>query len=251
MKKSTKSVALVLSAMMLLPVVSGCGNSQESETGSTVSAETASSKTSEATSSETSEGKPVLKHLIGSISTDPNKGYLKSRLQELTGYEVEYEMLPKENSLDALNLKLASGINYDIITTGADITSRATMDKLARQGALTQLDDLIKEYGPNVEQSVNQVCWDMTMVDGKKYMIANIDPGSTPKGNFWCPFIVREDLCEKLDMKFPDTLDGFVEFLTAVKEQDPAGKGDQNIPFTIFPGSDLSVIRSAFGIYHG
>ncbi len=248
-----KAIALALCLAMSLTLFGCDGNSGSSDSSGSSSASGANSTSQDSSETSTTETAsdsgdlPVLTMLIQSGDYDPNDYYVTKKMKEMTGYTVKYEMLPKENMLDVLNLKLAGGSDYDIFTISYTTAVRSQMDKWARQGALAELDDLIAQYGPNLEEKVDQRCWDMTEVDGKRYIIANLEPSVVPEGNAWNPFFVRTDMAEEIGMEFPDTLDGFVEYLTAIKEK----YGDSVAPFSICPTSDLSYLKGAFGLYFG
>lgn len=247
-----KAIAFAVCLAMLLTLVACGGDSGSSATtpnsSTTSSSESSKEKEEESIASSdanTQDDLPELKMLIQSGDYDPNEYYITKKMKELTGYTVNYEMLPKENMLDVLNLKLAGGSDYDIFTISYSTAVRSQMDKWARQGALAELDDLIAQYGPNLEAKVNQRCWDMTAVDGKRFIIANLEPSVVPEGNAWCPFYVRTDMAKEINMEFPDTRDGFVEYLKAIKEK----YGDSVAPFSICPTSDMSYLMGAFDLY--
>lgn len=250
-----RAIAFLMCMAMLLTVLAACGgNDNSSASTPDSSSETSSETSSEESSEESSEAStaedgdlPVLKMLIQSGDYDPNEYYITKKMKEMTGYTVEYEMLPKENMLDVLNLKLAGGSDYDIFTISYSTAVRSQMDKWARQGALAQLDDLIAQYGPNLEAKVNQRCWDMTEVDGKRYIIANLEPSVVPEGNAWYPFYVRTDMSEEIGKEFPDTREGLVEYLKAIKDK----YGDSVAPLSICPTSDMSYLKGSFGLYFG
>ncbi|MCI9553625.1 MAG: extracellular solute-binding protein, partial [Acutalibacter sp.] len=164
-----KAIAFAVCLAMLLTLVA-CGGDSGSSASTPNSSTTSSSESSKEKEEEsiassdanTQDDLPELKMLIQSGDYDPNEYYITKKMKELTGYTVNYEMLPKENMLDVLNLKLAGGSDYDIFTISYSTAVRSQMDKWARQGALAELDDLIAQYGPNLEAKVNQRCWDMT-----------------------------------------------------------------------------------------
>lgn len=247
-----KAIAFAMCLAMLLTLVA-CGGDSGSSASTPNSSTRSSSESSQEKEEEsiassdanTQDDLPELKMLIQSGDYDPNEYYITKKMKELTGYTVNYEMLPKENMLDVLNLKLAGGSDYDIFTISYSTAVRSQMDKWARQGALAELDDLIAQYGSNLEAKVNQRCWDMTAVDGKRFIIANLEPSVVPEGNAWCPFYVRTDMAKEINMEFPDTRDGFVEYLKAIKEK----YGDSVAPFSICPTSDMSYLMGAFDLY--
>lgn len=227
-----KKIVAMLCVAMLAAGLCSCGSNDNGTSGADNSAK-----------------KPTLKYLVNSMPVDPNDYYAPNKMEEITGYKVDYEMLPAENPVDSLNLKIASGVEYDIVSVGTALELRALFDTFARQGALAELDELIDKYGPNIEKYVDPLCWEMTDVDGKRYVIANMDPTAIPEGNTWNTFVVRDDLLKKLGMEFPTTLEGFKELLQAIKDQDPGKKGNENIPFTFCSLNDISILKAPFGIY--
>ncbi len=243
------SLAMLLCLAMLVSLLTACGGEGQSSQQSSSGSQQSSSEAEQKDTAGSEEELPQLKMLIGSANIDPNDYYVSKKMKELTGYDVLYDMLPSENTEEVLNLKLSGGSDYDIITIGSSNAMRAQMENFARQGALAQLDDLLEEYGSNLLEKVDPICWSMTEVDGKRYIIANKDPSVIPEGNIWQPFMVRTDWLKKMNMEFPDTKEGLRDFLQAVKDQDPGGNGSMNIPMLLAPGGDLAMIRSAFDIY--
>ena len=61
------------------------------------------------------EEKTVLQVLGYNASFDPNADPIAKEIEEVTGYKVEYYMLPAENADEKLNVELSSGSNYDIL----------------------------------------------------------------------------------------------------------------------------------------
>ncbi len=249
-------LSMLLCLALLASLLAACGGDGQSSQQSSSSSQQSSSKaesSSETESKDTAEpGEelPQLKMLINSANIDPNDYYVPKKMKELTGYDVVYDMLPSENSNDVLNLKMSGGSEYDIITVGSSNAMRAQMETFARQGALTQLDDLLEQYGQNLLDKVDPICWSMTEIDGSRYIIANKEPAVIPEGNIWCPFMVRTDWMKKMNIEeFPDTKEGLRDFLQAVKDQDPGGNGNLNIPLVLAPDSDFAMLRSAFDIY--
>ena len=69
-------------------------------------------------------------------------------LEERTGYHVEYDMLPQDKREEKLNLVMAYGDSYDIVTIMG--SGRARYIDYAEQGALIELVPLIDQYAPNI-----------------------------------------------------------------------------------------------------
>ena len=197
-----------------------------------------------------SEVKPTLQFLMPNVSIDPATYYPALTEQALTGYKIEYEMLPAENSLDALNMKIATGTEYDLIHVGGNYANRAALENFAKQGALVELDDLLAEYGPNILAAVSERAWEMTKVDGKTYVIPNLDPAVNPKGNMFDQIVLRQDWMDALNLATPTTTAELRDVLQAFKDNDPGSQGEQNIPFVLASTPNIGCIMGSFGIYH-
>ena len=191
------------------------------------------------------EEKPVLQVLGYNASFDPNADPIAKEIEEVTGYKVEYYMLPAENADEKLNVELSSGSNYDIL-----MLLSSQYHKLVGQGALMPLDDLISEYGQNITNAIYPETWKSCQLDGVTYAIPYRKEYTKDVTDF---ILVRKDLLDKANIEIPKTLDEFYDALVAIKEAYP-----DMIPLT-GPGSTEAMagssgklsptINSAFGIY--
>lgn len=191
------------------------------------------------------EEKPVLKVLGFNAAFDPNDDINAREIEKVTGYKVEYSMLPAENANEKLNIELASGTSYDIIKLNS-----TQYFQLVGRGALMPLDDLLNEYGQDVKAAVHETSWKASQYDGKTYAVPMRKEYTKDIMNM---IVVRKDLLDAIGMAIPTTLDEFYEALKAVKEAYP-----NMIPLT-GPMSDQGsgakewvlspTISSAFGIY--
>ena len=68
-------------------------------------------------------------------------------LSKHTGYEIEFDTLPEQNSNDRLNLIFSSGnIDYDYIRIGSGDVERSLFATYASRGLLEDLTDKIPGY---------------------------------------------------------------------------------------------------------
>lgn len=202
-----------------------------------------------ATASGNSEVKPTLKALVSYKSgLDYNNYPVQKYLEEKTGYKVQYDTLPADNANDKLNAIMASGADYDYITTW-DKTRYADY---AQQGALTDLKPLVKKYGPNITKNITEEMLSVVSVNGSYFCIPTVSPsGRKDSANVGNGIMVRQDLLDKLGLSAPKTLDDFTAILQAVKDKDPNGQGSKNIALTLDQNmSDIAScgIGGAFGI---
>lgn len=194
--------------------------------------------------------KPTLKYLSTWMSDDYNTYPVAKYLEEKTGYHVEYEMLPQDKPEDKLNLIIASGEPYDIVSIYGTTQMKALYSDYAKRGALTELDPLINKFGENIKNSIPAETFNTVKVDGKIYSIPNMAPNVNPVGNSFVGIMIRQDWLEKVNLKMPKTLDEFTEVLKAFKEKDPGGNGNKNIALTTGGDGSIQGIQGAFGIYN-
>ncbi len=229
MKKIVKCKR-ILSAAACVSVaalaLAGCGNPQAAK--------------------EDNGSKPILK-AMGVYQKDDYNAYPVAKvLEERTGYHVEYDMLPQDKWEEKLNLVMASGDSYDIVTIMG--SGRARYIDYAEQGALIELGPLIDQYAPNIKAHVAESSLEEATVDGKLYGIPNgsaVKPGNTVANT---AIAVRADLLEQAGIQKPETLEEFTQFLREIKAKDPGGNGSNNIPMVISSTPEVNGLMGAFGI---
>ena len=199
--------------------------------------------------------KPTLKILMNNITADPNTYPVAKMLEEKTGYKVQYDLLPSDNVEEKLNLILSSQEEYD----GIQILSkyREKFVDYAKQGALTELDELAEKYGVNMKTCFTNKTWDAGRVDGKLYGIVTCSARKTevtesgeiierPSG-MGTMLLVRTDIMKKAGIeKIPETIDEFTDMLRAMKKL--SSNSMQSAPLTTTSDLALPGITGAFGI---
>lgn len=219
-----KFVSVLLAVTLVLTCFAGCTSKNKVSSNENVKQESSKQQTTEPEKTQKEEVKPVLKRLGNFAKFDLKNDPSALVIKEITGYDFEYDMLPAENPIDKLNLILSSGQYYDMIQVPKD-----AYYKYALQGALTPLDDLLKEHGPNVIKAISQKFLDAIRVDGKTYGIpAPVVGGGTMID---VGMYMRKDWLESVGMDMPKTLDEYKNVLKAFKDKNP-GKADQVIPLT-------------------
>ncbi|HZG77804.1 MAG TPA: extracellular solute-binding protein [Paenibacillus sp.] len=203
-----------LAFLAILSVAAGCSNGSDGaaeDAGTSEPAGNAAPATAEPPAG--SEEKPALR-ILGSFAPniDPEKDIMVGEIEQRTGYDVEYVMLPQDKPDEKLNLEVASGANYDILTLTAP-----QFYKLAAQGALMPLDDLIAQHGANIKNAIKEESWDLSRMDGSIYGI----PQKNERPNIEHTIAFRQDILDGLGLKPPETIAEFVEVLKAVKTAHP------------------------------
>lgn len=226
-KRVLSIAASVLSAALLLSACSG-GKTPDA-TPSSGSSGSGDSSAKPAESSAKPAEKPKISVLAGNVSghtpnvSDWNENIYVKKMEELTGTDLDFEFLPANEYDTQLTLRFASNELADMIGTTA-IDSVAHPNAV-EQGAFTQLNDLIDQYGPNLKAKIPEEVWKSpkVSVDGKIYGI----PMLVPHANTTAMFI-REDWVEKLNIDLPKTLDDYLAYFELVKTEDMDGNGDPN-----------------------
>ena len=171
----------------------------------------ASGSSEENSSATSGNEKTVLNYVYSNVAFNPADEPIKDTLEEVTGYEVVYHMLPADNPAMKLNMELASGTSYDIVRISTDWFAN-----LVSQNALQPLNDLIDEYGPNIKEHINPEFFDATTVNGKIYGIPN--GTANPYGVYW-GIAFRQDILDEYGIALPADLDSFTECLREIKEK--------------------------------
>ena len=128
------------------------------------------------------------------------------------------------------NLVLASGEYPDMFFKCGFAST--DLDKYGKQGLFLPLEDLIKQYAPNLTAKMDEMNgWDyITSGDGHIYSLPGIERQNGAVTTYW----VNKKWMDNLGLQEPKSLDELYNVLKAFKEQDANGNGDPNdeIPLT-------------------
>lgn len=123
---------------------------------------------------------------------------------------------------DAYNLMVASGELADLIC----YKNMSEMEKLGMDSGLIPLNDLIKEYAPNIQNLLDS---DIKFKNAATAYNGNIyQVPYSADGFFQECWWIRQDWLDKLNLEVPTTVDELYDVLTAFKTQDPNGNGLQD-----------------------
>lgn len=163
--------------------------------------------------SAASEEKPALKMLGAAGDFNPNEYPVADVIKRVTGYDVEFFMLPQDNAEQKLNLELASGADYDLVK----YTQINVLHDLIAKKAFQPIGGLIDQYAPRLAAiRSDDPYWQLSEVDGELYALCSESPriGDTTNS-----LMFPEKLLEEVGMEKPATLDEFYDFALAVKEK--------------------------------
>ncbi len=158
-------------------------------------------------------------------------------IENRTGVKINWEAAAEYDAI--MQPRVAAGSDLPDIFIVPPSWSNSGVYKLAQDGMIQPLDDLIRQYAPDIQRVLDEdpeLKNLLTAPDGHIYTIAD-----TPKyvndmvvAN---ALFLRQDWMDKLNLEQPSTLEEWHDVLVAFKNGDPNGNGiNDEIPFS---GIDL------------
>ncbi|WP_067841454.1 extracellular solute-binding protein [Amphibacillus sediminis] len=185
---------------------------------------------------------------------DPNDKLIFQRLEEETGVHIEWLNFVGETFDERRNLAMATGEMPDAIMN-ANFSDYELLN-YAEDGAIIPLNDLIKNYMPNLRRVLEEAPQYeamMTAPDGNIYAFPWIEELGEGKERIQAvenfPWINVEWL-DELGLDMPSTTDELKEVLIAFRDHDMAGNGE-TIPMSFIinhGGEDPGFLFSSFGL---
>ena len=172
--------------------------------------------------------------------------YAHGQIEAMTGYDIEWYMLPAENANQQLVLQVAAGEVYDMLLN----MPVAALTELQDQGLLMPLNDLINEYAPIIWDHVSDAAWaTATDEDGVIYSIPresanpNIDGTGDQYGAQNYGLLFNVDKLKALNLEVPSTIDELYAVCKAYTQ------ATGNPAFTIAANAwETHAIMPAFGM---
>ncbi|MUT65785.1 extracellular solute-binding protein [Paenibacillus sp. NEAU-GSW1] len=216
-KTASTLLTAALAGTMLISACSG-GNGNE--------------KANESTGGKEASGKPAtLKVEVFDRGNSPagssiTNNYLTKFVQDNFGtpnnINVQFVPVPRSEEVQKLNVLMASGSDVpDIVFT----YDSGTFYRYAQQGGLTDLGELLDQYGPNLKKFLGEETLAYGQFDGTQFAL----PAKRSHLGKYSSFI-RQDWLEKLGLPVPATTDELYNTLKAFKENDPGQTGGKVIP---------------------
>lgn len=198
-----KIVSLFAAAVLAAGMLSGCGNSTDANPSSGASQK--ASKTEEVTLKVVLPGDK-------SSTYDSMKSQIDEKTEAALHAKMDVVFVSFADIAQKTQVMLAGGEPVDLMFDAPWMH----MNQMISAGYYSELSDLVKQYGPNVQKNRPQEMWDSNKFDGKimgvPLGIYMVQPHS---------FEIRKDLREKLGMGPIRTYDDFYKYLYAVKEKWP------------------------------
>lgn len=237
--KCKRLLALVLALVMVLSVLAGCQT--EKPAGTTEGNQDPQPQQTTAAPAETTEPKeeivfPLAEPLdvsvmmvMGNSSYSYNDNIAWKFLQERANINFQVTEFPSSEAKEKMNLLMNGGEYTDVLFKA----NKIDLDKYGMDGILIPLEDLIKEYCPNLCALLDERnAWNtIAAPDGHIYSLP-LFQHPVQYGSGGSTFWINNAWLEAVGKKMPTNQDELYEVLKAFKEQDPNGNGKADeIPF--------------------
>ncbi|KKI89642.1 family 1 extracellular solute-binding protein [Bacillus sp. SA1-12] len=207
------------------------------------------------------EGFPIVDEKIKISMMAPGTGMAEwkdmptlKEYSEKTNIDIDYNTPPMSDFQTKLNLAFASGDIADVIYAAGSTNLTPGMEvDYGKQGVLIPLEDLIKDYAPNIQKLLEEnpeIKKSITTVDGHIYSLPAINMHPTSswyRGPMW----FNGQWLKALGVKeLPKTSDELYNLLVRFKTEDPNGNGKADeIPLTdVKMDSTRPWLLGAFGL---
>jgi len=231
MKNKASILALIISMLMLISILSGCATT--TTTSTTASSQSTEATESSATTTKAPEGKVELTYLV------PTRVFIQDMatndftlwMEEQTNVHVTWQSIPQQGAEEKLAVIMASEDLPDVL-----FSCPITNAMLAKYGVEEQifmpLDDLIAS-AVNLQKAASKSPGGLDVlrqIDGKLYSLPTFDTcqhcEQATKVWLYDPFV------QKLGIEYPKTTEEFYQFLKKVQATDlnDNGKNDE-VPF--------------------
>ncbi len=248
-----KNLSLLLAGILTIScLTAGCGNNSgnggESPAAGNGDSQAAATETGKA--DEAASGEVITLTFFDKNTGDAFDNPVAQAITEKTGIKIEVQQ-PTGNPEEKLNLMLASGDLPDIVLMDrrSDI-----VNKYIAAGALVPLNDLIDQYGADIQEMYGDILNKSRYEDGKNYYLNNwygLDPD--PDRAFCIRMDVLKELGygEKAEKGEAFTQDEFRDILSRFKETYKDADGQSAIPLTSnadYMPSVLSTFKAMYGM---
>lgn len=185
------------------------------------------------------EGMPIVEEEIDlrffARRSPVNSPYQDMRMfqeyEEMTNMNIEWDDVPQDGFAERKNLEFSSGELPDVFYK-SDISQLEAVE-YGSSGILIPLEELLEEYAPNLTalyEEYPEIKASITAPDGHIYALpALITLNAARTDKIW----INKTWLDNLGLKEPTNPDELIEVLTAFRDNDPNGNGEQDeVPMT-------------------
>ena len=235
-----KLLAVLLTAAMSTVLLAGCGGNTDANNKGNNTQETNQDNAGEAnennTGEESADGGSVVFPLdetmtftmLAGFNSSEDTAYGEGSAFELLCQNANIEFEMQEVLLSDMGEKrgLIMGSNdYPDCLFKTNMWDKAEITDYGSQGILIPLEDLIREYAPNLTAVLDErdLWGQVASSDGHVYSIPEIDM-EQPAGSVM--FFINQKWLDNLGLEMPTDLDSLYTVLKAFKDEDANGNGD-------------------------
>lgn len=255
MLKRKFTAAILLVCVLVVLVLSGCGNAVKPDGTSSSTSAVVSSAQAANTQTANESTLPLTKEPKTLVFAGEDNWYAPASLtknlpaqQEIekkTNVHIEWQNAGYDQYNQAMQTKLGAGVDLPDIL---EIPGSGDPSTYGAAGQVIPMEDLIVKYCPNIKKIFEKypnIKKLYTSPDGHIYgMVGWIQ--SEVISNPTYIMQVRKDWLDKLNLKLPVTTDDLYNVLKAFKEKDPNGNGKHDeIPW----GGNCTYLSNAFGLH--
>ena len=155
--------------------------------------------------------------------------YINESFGKENGIDVKFYPIPRLQEAEKLNILMASKDAPDICFT----YQTNVYHNFAKQNGLTDLTELIEEYGDNLKANFSDAL-PFGQYEGKQLSI----PAKLALRNALFVSLIRQDWLDALNLPVPTTTEEFYNTMVQFKEKDPGNIGKENVvPFAMSAAS--------------
>lgn len=192
-----KKILAMLLAVVLILTATGCASTPEVQ----------------------EETKPVIRIVMIAQATDLNQDPMVAKVKDITGYDIEFTYVPRDNGVEKLLLDLASGEAYDICV----FFDYASYSSVAETGALMDISDLLEQHGQNILTNVSDMAWKTVSYDDGSITGMPVESFKHSAGDVFGAITggiaFRSDVLEDMGAELPANIDDFYALCKAYLEK--------------------------------
>lgn len=238
-----KWLGVCLTAALAAGVAAGCGNDSKEGASSSPGASKAPEKTKFSISLRTLAFNYVEK------SPDINNDKWVKKLEEMTNSDLNIVLVPHKEYEQKMVQMFATNDIPDVVQGAGGVNGKEMAGSVAA-GVFTPLDDLLKQYGPNLLKKIPKDAWDNVTYQGKIYAIPEYLSNPSRRATW-----IRKDLLDQTGLPVPKTVDEYMNVLRAFKklgvENPYMGRQDFKYADTFFGPYDVYPYLSMFEEVNG
>lgn len=211
-----KMMRLTLATTLVMSLLAGCASGAKEEKESGTSADGKRVKLKVEVFDRGSSPAPY------TITNNFLTNYVQEKFGDPNNIDVEFVPIQRSEEVTKLNVLMASNTDVPDIVFVYD---SSVFYRYAQQGGLTDVGEILDEYGPNLKKFLGEDTLKFGQLDGQQFSI----PGKRAITGRYSSYI-RQDWLDKLGLPAPTTTDELYTTLKAFKEKDPGNLGSKNIP---------------------